>query len=171
MQTKRQRRPFTPQEDIQLYQLVQIYGTDKWTLIASHMGDRTSRQCRERYRSFLAPTITNRPWTREEDNLLIELHTKFGSKWSLITKYFQGRSDCNVKNRWSQFVRSNTNVNPTQLNHQNNSALINNSQLSNILQDNKETRSFGEEEQNPQTPEDEFHLTFEDTVDGFIPFI
>jgi len=54
---------------------------------------------------FLSPEVVNGPWTKQEDELLLKLHTEHGPKWSKISKFFKGRSDCNVKNRWSRYLR------------------------------------------------------------------
>ncbi|KAH0786587.1 Myb-like DNA-binding domain containing protein [Histomonas meleagridis] len=102
MSKKQTRKSFTPEEDSLLVQLVRIHGVNKWDVVASFMPDRNARQCRERWKSFLSPGIVNAPWTHEEDLKLVELYKKYGAKWAKITKFFVGRSDCNVKNRWQK---------------------------------------------------------------------
>ena len=102
MNKKHTRKSFTPEEDSLLVQLVRMYGLNKWDVLASFMPDRNARQCRERWKSFLCPGIVNGPWTPEEDKRLIELYQKYGAKWAKITKFFVGRSDCNIKNRWQK---------------------------------------------------------------------
>ena len=99
-QKKRHRVAFTPEEDNWLRHLVQIYGDNNWAVVASQMIDRSPRQCRERYRSYLQPSLTNGPWTKEEDALLINLVKVFHNRWVFIASHFEGRSDSNVKNRW-----------------------------------------------------------------------
>ena len=97
---KKKRSAFTFQEDCILSHLVQLFGSQKWDLISSCMIDRTPRQCRERWKSYLTPGLSNGPWSEQEDNMLLELHERFGPKWVQISKYFNGRSDSNIKNRW-----------------------------------------------------------------------
>ena len=97
---KRHRCAFTQEEDALLRRLVQMYGTDNWALVSRGMIGRTARQCRERYRSYLMPTLKNGPWTAEEDILLLRLVQMYHNKWVLIASHFDGRSDSNVKNRW-----------------------------------------------------------------------
>lgn len=92
---------FSPQEDERLRQLVSIYGDKQWKLVAQKMPNRTTRQCRERYKSYLAPDIKNGPWTPEEDELLKQKYKEYGSKWSVIQTFFKSRSDVNIKNRWT----------------------------------------------------------------------
>jgi hypothetical protein len=98
------RKGFTPDEDLRLSHLVHVYGSSKWERIAQFMNGRNARQCRERWRTMLSPGLTNGPWSHAEDQLLVQLYRVFGPKWSNIAKRFTGRSDCNVKNRWSRHL-------------------------------------------------------------------
>ena len=97
---KKKRSAFTFQEDCLLSNLVMMFGNQKWDIISSCMIERTPRQCRERWKSYLSPGLSNGPWSEQEDNLLLDLYYQYGTKWVTISKYFQGRSDSNVKNRW-----------------------------------------------------------------------
>lgn len=65
------------------------------------MMNKTARQCRDRYKNYLSPGIVNGPWTAEEDILLRESVESLGCHWSVMMKYFPGRTDVNLKNRWS----------------------------------------------------------------------
>lgn len=96
----RQRQIFTLDEDKHLLELVEEFGQD-WRKIAKSMTNRSTRQCRERYRNYLAPDIKNGPWTNEEDHLLEHKVMELGQRWSMIAKFFPTRSDINIKNRWS----------------------------------------------------------------------
>ncbi|OHS94338.1 hypothetical protein TRFO_11196 [Tritrichomonas foetus] len=97
---KMSRSKFTPQEDATLKKLVNELGCTKWSEIASKLLNRTGRQCRERWKNYLAPGIENGPWTIEEDSILIQKVGEFGTIWSKIVKFFPGRTDVNLKNRW-----------------------------------------------------------------------
>lgn len=101
-----QRLKFSVSEDIRLVGLVNqamaefgVEGID-WKQIGQMM-DKTARQCRDRYRNYLSPDIVNGPWSDEEDAFLKEKVESLGCHWSMMTKYFPGRSDVNLKNRWS----------------------------------------------------------------------
>lgn len=89
---------FTPKEDAQLLSLVAKYGTGQWKMIAAMLPTRTTRQCRERYRHYLDPTLNNDPWTKEEEDLLFEKYAEVGPKWAYISTFFPNRTDVNVKN-------------------------------------------------------------------------
>lgn len=102
---KRTHSAFKPEEDIMLISLVNMYGLNNWTKISSQMPNRSKRQCKERYLLFLSPNIKNLPWTLEEDLRLIEMLKIFGKKWTIIAKFFNGRSDINIKNRYHMRVK------------------------------------------------------------------
>ena len=100
-QTKRNvRKPFTSKEDARLLQMVALHGTTDWRRVAEGIPGRTPRQCRERYRSKVDPSLNNSPWTPEEDSVLLQKHDEYGPRWSLISQFLPGRSPSNVKNRW-----------------------------------------------------------------------
>ena len=94
------RRKFTNEEDEKLKNLVSTYGAGDWRNIAAHMDNRNARQCRERWKHYLSPSVSNGPWTESEDELLREKYNELGSQWSRIAKFFPTRTDITVKNRW-----------------------------------------------------------------------
>ena len=98
---KRQvKHKWSSEEDAKLTLLVNQMGEANWKRIASNMGTRNCRQCRERWKNYLSPNVCRDPWTREEDDLLMDKYREFGSQWSLIAKSFPKRTDVNLKNRW-----------------------------------------------------------------------
>ena len=99
-----QRSRFSKEEDYLLKVLVSSQTQPKWSEIATHFQNRTARQCRERYNNYLRPELVNGPWTKEEDELLLELFEKHGPKWSLISQSFNSRSAVNVKNHHSSLI-------------------------------------------------------------------
>ena len=93
-------KKFSPEEDEKLMYLVKINGPRQWRKIAQSVEGRTGRQCRDRYRNYLAPTINKSKWTNEEDRLLVEKVKEYGSSWSKIAPFFAGRTSSSIKNRW-----------------------------------------------------------------------
>lgn len=95
------KRQFTAQEDQLLRKAVEKYGTKKWEIVSQLVPGRNVRQCRERWENYVDPSLKQRKWTLEEDEILIKVYDRLGPRWRLITGHFDGRSVNNVKNRYS----------------------------------------------------------------------
>ncbi|GAB2280301.1 Transcription factor [Dionaea muscipula] len=104
---KKQRRivTWTPQEDDILREQISIHGTENWSLIASNFNDKTTRQCRRRWYTYLNTDFKKGGWSPEEDMLLCEAQKIFGNKWTEIAKVVSGRTDNAVKNRFSTLCK------------------------------------------------------------------
>ncbi|XP_061095338.1 myb-related protein A isoform X1 [Conger conger] len=88
-------------EDELLKKLVDKHGTEAWRLIASYLPKRTDGQCQHRWQKVLNPELVKGPWTKEEDQRVIELVHKYGPKrWSIIAKHLQGRIGKQCRERW-----------------------------------------------------------------------
>ena len=62
---------------------------------------RSSKQCWERWKFTLDPTITKKRFSLAEDKALIQLFRKYGAKWAKIAKMLpNSRTSNNVKNRY-----------------------------------------------------------------------
>ncbi|KAM6281273.1 myb-related protein A isoform 2-T2 [Porphyrio hochstetteri] len=97
----RNRVKWTHDEDERLKKLVEQNGTDDWAFIASHLQNRSDFQCQYRWQKVLNPELIKGPWTKEEDQRLIELVQKYGPKrWSLIAKLLKGRIGKQCRERW-----------------------------------------------------------------------
>ncbi|XP_039540544.1 myb-related protein A isoform X2 [Pimephales promelas] len=88
-------------EDEKLKKLVEQHGADAWKLIANYFPTRTDGQCQHRWQKVLNPELVKGPWTKEEDQRVIELVHKYGPKrWSVIAKHLQGRIGKQCRERW-----------------------------------------------------------------------
>ncbi|KAH0617663.1 hypothetical protein JD844_016125 [Phrynosoma platyrhinos] len=88
-------------KDEKLKKLVEQHGTTDWTFIASHLQNRSDFQCQHRWQKVLNPELIKGPWTKEEDQRVIELVQKYGPKrWSLIAKHLKGRIGKQCRERW-----------------------------------------------------------------------
>jgi hypothetical protein len=99
--SKPKKRYWTPREDDLLKHAVKQIGTQDWKQIASLVGSRNAKQCRDRWLEHLDPTIKHGNWTREEDQFLLILHQKHGNKWAKIARNFPNRTGAEIKNHWN----------------------------------------------------------------------
>jgi hypothetical protein len=58
-----------------------------WCLIASVMQGRTSRQCRERFYNHVDENVNKRPWSEEEDRIIITCHAEMGAHLPLSSSH------------------------------------------------------------------------------------
>lgn len=84
-----------------LAELVKNKKNQTWKEIAKSFPGRNAAQCRDRYNQYLFKKIENKPWTPEEDKLIIDLYREFGPHWVKISNFLPGRSGNNVKNHWN----------------------------------------------------------------------
>jgi hypothetical protein len=98
---------WSAEEDDQLTQAIEEFGTHSWNAIASRVPGRTGKQCRERWIGQLAPFVSKEHWRPDEDATLILAHATAGNQWTTIAEQLPGRSALNVKNRWNYLLRHN----------------------------------------------------------------
>ena len=101
---KKKRILFSKDEDSKLIHLAQLFGLDNWKIISSFLEGRNPKQCRDRYRNYLAPGLSNTNWSKDEDEKLLHLFSEIGSRWSEMQKYFPNRSSNSLKNRWHLII-------------------------------------------------------------------
>lgn len=104
--TRAVRKLWKQHEDEQLLELVSQHG-QKWTFIGKLIGGRTGKQVRDRYLNNLRPDINNTPFSQVEDDLIVSLYFKLGSKWSQIAACLGGRTEAQVKNRFYVSLKDN----------------------------------------------------------------
>ncbi|XP_017784184.1 PREDICTED: myb-related protein B isoform X1 [Nicrophorus vespilloides] len=94
-------------EDNKLKQLVDDY-SERWDYIAEKFPDRSDVQCQQRWAKVVNPELVKGPWTKEEDEKVIELVKKYGpKKWTLIARHLKGRIGKQCRERWHNHLNPN----------------------------------------------------------------
>ncbi|KAL4121494.1 hypothetical protein QTP88_013996 [Uroleucon formosanum] len=98
---------WTKEEDMRLKQLVEEY-QERWDLISQHFNDRSDIQCQQRWHKVVNPDLVKGPWTKEEDETVLELVEKYGpKKWTLIARHLKGRIGKQCRERWHNHLNPN----------------------------------------------------------------
>ena len=104
---------FTYKQDLRLKRCVKEDGMHNWDKVAQKMKHFTAQECEARYNHIINGDLVKRPWTLEEDKLLIQKINECGKKWSIICMALKGRSETAAKNRWRLLERRNFAMNGT----------------------------------------------------------
>lgn len=100
------RGPWTLEEDTLLIHYIACHGEGRWNLLARSSGlKRTGKSCRLRWLNYLKPDVKRGNLTPEEQLVILELHSKWGNRWSKIAQHLPGRTDNEIKNYWRTRVQ------------------------------------------------------------------
>ncbi|XP_019451980.1 PREDICTED: myb-related protein 340-like [Lupinus angustifolius] len=100
------RGPWTLEEDSLLIHYIACHGEGRWNMLAKSAGlKRTGKSCRLRWLNYLKPDIKRGNLTPHEQLLILELHSKWGNRWSKIAQHLPGRTDNEIKNYWRTRVQ------------------------------------------------------------------
>ncbi|XP_051162611.1 transcriptional activator Myb isoform X3 [Leptopilina boulardi] len=96
---------WTKEEDALLKKLVSHadhHGSNlRWDVISAHFPDRSDVQCQQRWAKVVNPELVKGPWTKEEDEKVVELVDRYGpKKWTLIARHLKGRIGKQCRERW-----------------------------------------------------------------------
>ncbi|CAD6239387.1 unnamed protein product [Miscanthus lutarioriparius] len=106
MMMELRRGPWMLEEDNLLMNYIACHGEGRWNLLARCSGlKRTGKSCRLRWLNYLKPDIKRGNLTPEEQLLILELHSKWGNRWSRIAQHLPGRTDNEIKNYWRTRVQ------------------------------------------------------------------
>ncbi|KAI9191105.1 hypothetical protein LWI28_003648 [Acer negundo] len=101
---------WTAEEDEILRRAVQRFKGKNWKKIAECFKDRTDVQCLHRWQKVLNPELVKGPWSKEEDEIIIELVDRYGpKKWSTIAQHLPGRIGKQCRERWHNHLNPSIN--------------------------------------------------------------
>uniref|UniRef100_A0A3B5MD23 Uncharacterized protein n=1 Tax=Xiphophorus couchianus TaxID=32473 RepID=A0A3B5MD23_9TELE len=99
---------WTQDEDDKLKALVHKLGSSDWKHIANFIPNHTEQQCQHRWFKVLDPELVKGPWTKEEDEKVIELVNLYGNKqWAMVAKHLKGRLGKQCRERWHNHLNPN----------------------------------------------------------------
>ncbi|KAM0860536.1 hypothetical protein ACQ4PT_046487 [Festuca glaucescens] len=93
-------------EDGVLREQVRLHGPHNWDTICVALPGRNAKSCRLRWCQHLDPRVdVVKPFTPEEDKLIVKYQAAYGNRWSTIAEFLSGRTDNAIKNRWNSVLR------------------------------------------------------------------
>jgi len=105
---------WSPEEDSLLLTIFSNMKPKNWGAVAKLIEGRSAKQCRERYKGHLDPSLVKTSWSEEENELLLRKYAELGHKWSAIARCFNGRTDNQVKARVKTLLREQNHSNAEQ---------------------------------------------------------
>ncbi|XP_071716722.1 transcription factor MYB4-like [Rutidosis leptorrhynchoides] len=141
--------PWSKEEDDKLKAYIQRYGHWNWREIPRFAGvSRCGKSCRLRWMNYLRPNVKHGNFTKQEEEQILELHSKIGNKWATIAAQLPGRSDNKIKNYWhthlrKRVVKKDDDQNENKIVHDETSESVNDpSTLISLVQDNDDIEAL-----------------------------
>ncbi|KAL5572643.1 hypothetical protein UlMin_022240 [Ulmus minor] len=104
---------WTAEEDELLRRAVQHFNGKNWKKIAELFKDRSDVQCLHRWQKVINPDLVKGPWSKEEDDKIVELVNRYGAKkWTMIADALPGRIGKQCRERWHNHLNPAINKNP-----------------------------------------------------------
>jgi len=99
---------WTKEEDKILLAKAKEFEYRNWKEVSKFIPGKTDVQCSARYKR-IKPGIIKGPWSKEEDEELLEYIRTIGTNWSLISKYIPSRTGKQIRDRYLNALDPNVN--------------------------------------------------------------
>ena len=88
---------------------VEKYKGSSWSTIAKMVPGRTTKECVQRWKKVISPTLRKGKWSQDEDDMLVKLITEQLSKsdklsWSMLSEAMGTRSCKQCRERWTNHL-------------------------------------------------------------------
>lgn len=98
--------PWTAEEDQKLISFILNHGHCCWRAVPKLAGLlRCGKSCRLRWTNYLRPDLKRGVLSESEEQLIIDLHSQLGNRWSKIAAHLPGRTDNEIKNYWNTHIK------------------------------------------------------------------
>uniref|UniRef100_A0A6N2N1J4 Uncharacterized protein n=1 Tax=Salix viminalis TaxID=40686 RepID=A0A6N2N1J4_SALVM len=95
--------PWTAEEDRLLTEYVRLHGEGRWNSVSRLAGlKRNGKSCR----------LRGGRSTPHEESIIVELHARWGNRWSTIARSLPGRTDNEIKNYWRTHFKKKAKISP-----------------------------------------------------------
>lgn len=97
---------WSPDEDEKLLRYITEHGHGCWSSVPKLAGlERCGKSCRLRWINYLRPDLKRTRFSSQEENLVIQLQSVLGNRWSRIAAQLPGRTDNEIKNLWNSSIK------------------------------------------------------------------